>query len=510
MRVDELFDDSDDLYEDWKKVNRKDKTDGMSRKAVKAYRRENPGSKLQTAVTTKPSKLKKGSKSAKRRKSFCARMRGMKKAHAGAKTKRNPDSPINKALRRWNCESIEEMRNLIVYAEQVISEEKQRLDAKCWTGYKKQGTKMKGGVRVNNCVPVDEAEIPSVYSKQVPPGMEHRARYKCPNCGIANKVQDWAANDNECPTCLEPLPHGLNQMPLKYQVAEENKGLYYNVNKRKKAGISRDKDHPKAPTAQAWKDAAKTAKKEGVDEGLGYSQDPEQARWYHRGRKAAQMRDGYVGDDIRDIAKRYGCPAEWLGAFRAGWQDQEGWGKLKAIDEARKPELNFDINDIKRLEQIKDVATLKAQAMALIAKPSAKPMKPEKVEWFRSALDRMDSPMKIIKLMYDLLLSGEGHQVIGSRGSMNPNSYRSRFGEDTEFTGYWKGQDKRPPGKHMVGANEAVNLDRSKNAQYPNDPATQKHRLDTAKRLLSDPKTDPDSRREAAAIIARMEPKGKA
>lgn len=92
------------VSEDWQKVNKKDKTDGMSSKAVKAYRRENPGSKLKTAVTTKPSKLKKGSKSAKRRASFCARMSGMKKAHASAKTKRDPDSPINKALRRWNCE----------------------------------------------------------------------------------------------------------------------------------------------------------------------------------------------------------------------------------------------------------------------------------------------------------------------------------------------------------------------------------------------------------------------
>lgn len=105
----EDFDQVDDqtlleVAEDWQKVNRKDKTDGMSRKAVKAYRRENPGSKLKTAVTTKPNKLKKGGKAAKRRKSFCARMSGMKRAHAGAKTKRDPDSPINKALRRWNCE----------------------------------------------------------------------------------------------------------------------------------------------------------------------------------------------------------------------------------------------------------------------------------------------------------------------------------------------------------------------------------------------------------------------
>lgn len=99
------------------------------------------------------------------------------------------------------------------------------------------------------------------------------------------------------------------------------------------------------------------------------------------------------------------------------------------MQEARKPDVNFDIEDIKRLEQIKDLATLKTQAMNLIAKPSAKPMRPEKVEWFRSSLERMDSPMKVIKLMYDLMLSGEGHQVIGSRRSMNPNSYRSRFGE---------------------------------------------------------------------------------
>jgi hypothetical protein len=108
------------IDEDWQKVNKKDKTDGMSGKAVKAYRRENPGSKLKTAVTTKPSKLKKGSKSAKRRKSFCARMSGMKKAHASAKTKRDPDSPINKALRRWNCESVEQMQELVMIAEQKI------------------------------------------------------------------------------------------------------------------------------------------------------------------------------------------------------------------------------------------------------------------------------------------------------------------------------------------------------------------------------------------------------
>ena len=92
-----------DIDEDWQSVNRKDKTDGMSKKAVKAYRKENPGSKLKTAVTKDPKKLKKGSKSAKRRLAFCRRMKGMKKKLTYAKTSRDPDSRINKALRRWNC-----------------------------------------------------------------------------------------------------------------------------------------------------------------------------------------------------------------------------------------------------------------------------------------------------------------------------------------------------------------------------------------------------------------------
>ena len=89
--------------EAWQKVNNRDKTDGMSRKAVKTYRREHPGSKLQTAVTTKPSKLKKGSKASKRRKSYCSRSRGQMKMHniSCAKT---PDKAICKARRRWNCE----------------------------------------------------------------------------------------------------------------------------------------------------------------------------------------------------------------------------------------------------------------------------------------------------------------------------------------------------------------------------------------------------------------------
>ena len=105
--------------ENWSKYNHK-RVGGMSSKSVKSYRRSHPGSKIQTAVTTKPSKLKKGSKAAKRRASFCARMRGMKKHRTGAKTARDPNSNINKSLRRWHCESIEDLQQLVMIAEQKI------------------------------------------------------------------------------------------------------------------------------------------------------------------------------------------------------------------------------------------------------------------------------------------------------------------------------------------------------------------------------------------------------
>jgi hypothetical protein len=93
---------SEPVMEDWQKANKRDRTDGMSQKAVNAYRRENPGSKLKTAVTTKPSKLKKGGKASKRRKSYCSRSRGQMKMHSISCAK-TPDKAICKARRRWNC-----------------------------------------------------------------------------------------------------------------------------------------------------------------------------------------------------------------------------------------------------------------------------------------------------------------------------------------------------------------------------------------------------------------------
>jgi hypothetical protein len=104
-KVNKLSEEDDELDESaaWQRKEGKRESGGLNQKGVDSYRRENPGSKLKTAVTTKPSKLKPGSAAANRRKSFCARMSGMKKRLTSAKTANDPDSRINKSLRKWNC-----------------------------------------------------------------------------------------------------------------------------------------------------------------------------------------------------------------------------------------------------------------------------------------------------------------------------------------------------------------------------------------------------------------------
>ena len=83
----------------WQRKEGKSKSGGLNRKGIASYRRANPGSKLKKAVTEKNPKGKRAA----RRKSFCARMKGMKRKLTSAKTARDPNSRINKALRKWNC-----------------------------------------------------------------------------------------------------------------------------------------------------------------------------------------------------------------------------------------------------------------------------------------------------------------------------------------------------------------------------------------------------------------------
>jgi len=78
----------------WTRKEGKNKEGGLNEKGRKSYEAENPGSDLKA-----PSK-EKGNK---RRSSFCARMKGMKKKLTSAKTASDPDSRINKSLRAWDC-----------------------------------------------------------------------------------------------------------------------------------------------------------------------------------------------------------------------------------------------------------------------------------------------------------------------------------------------------------------------------------------------------------------------
>ena len=83
----------------WQRSEGKNPEGGLNAKGVASYRAANPGSKLKMAVTTPPSKLKKGSKAANRRKSFCARMSSVK----GPMAKGGKPTRKALALRKWNC-----------------------------------------------------------------------------------------------------------------------------------------------------------------------------------------------------------------------------------------------------------------------------------------------------------------------------------------------------------------------------------------------------------------------
>jgi hypothetical protein len=87
--------------EAWTRSEGKNPKGGLNEKGRKSYERANPGSDLKPPV--KREQAAKSKKSAARRKSFCARMEGMKRKNTSTKTARDPNSRINKSLRAWDC-----------------------------------------------------------------------------------------------------------------------------------------------------------------------------------------------------------------------------------------------------------------------------------------------------------------------------------------------------------------------------------------------------------------------
>jgi hypothetical protein len=83
----------------WQRAEGKSKAGGLNAKGRASYNRANPGKPGLKPPAPNP----KTEKDANRRKSFCSRMKGMKKNLTSAKTANDPNSRINKSLRAWNC-----------------------------------------------------------------------------------------------------------------------------------------------------------------------------------------------------------------------------------------------------------------------------------------------------------------------------------------------------------------------------------------------------------------------
>ena len=90
-------------------------------------------------------------------------------------------------------------------SEQGLDEEKQRLDPKCWKGYKKAGTKMKGDVRVNNCVPVKEERMSAAVRMQRALEREKQKRERAERAGqeLLNPKKDKEKTDSKSDTTNE-------------------------------------------------------------------------------------------------------------------------------------------------------------------------------------------------------------------------------------------------------------------------------------------------------------------
>lgn len=168
-------------------------------------------------------------------------------------------------------------------------------------------------------------------------------------------------------------------------------------------------------------------------------------------------------------------------------------GQQGSVDEARGGADNFTADDIHELEKMDDIDQIKGRAIELISTPSKKPMKPEKISYFKNKIAMMKSKMDIVKLMYDLLLSGEGFGVVGSRNSMGSNSYRQRFGDSVE-------NDEVSRIRELSGVKQVDELSPATLSGYAKkavDPADEKSAVNLASRAASKLAADGDDDGEA-------------
>lgn len=169
---------------------------------------------------------------------------------------------------------------------------------------------------------------------------------------------------------------------------------------------------------------------------------------------------------------------------------QENGFKFEDLTEG-KSSVNFDAEDIIKLQQLDNVDSMKEKAFELISKPSRRPMKPEKVEWFKNALSKMTDRNQVIKLMYDLLLSGEGIGVIGSRSSMAPSGYRQRFNDSIANEAEYQGR--------KVELNKPMQGDVKKSKVYVKGPKGNVVKVNFGDKTMRIKKSNPERRKSFRA-----------
>jgi hypothetical protein len=110
----------------WQRSEGKNPEGGLNAKGRASYKRETGGTLKAPVTESNP----KGER-ARRQNSFCSRMCGMKRVNTGSKAKNDPDSRINKSLRKWNCKCGEDHESLYEKIACLVKESKGR----CWEGY---------------------------------------------------------------------------------------------------------------------------------------------------------------------------------------------------------------------------------------------------------------------------------------------------------------------------------------------------------------------------------------
>lgn len=154
---------------------------------------------------------------------------------------------------------------------------------------------------------------------------------------------------------------------------------------------------------------------------------------------------GYRTNFRKNEADRNFGPGTWrgMGSHTAG-----SLNELKI----KKDGDNFTADDLKGLEKIKDLSELKAKAFALITTPSKKPISDEKVAYFKRNLEQMTRPDQVLKLMWNLLLGGEG-LAMRDLGGRQAQAYHRRFKENDSYMESLKNtlaellSEKAPPGE---------------------------------------------------------------